>query len=78
MQSWRHNDFIQGPPKKRRRLCEFSSCFITTLDNTIIEALKYHSLGILKGDQIYAISMDLSERYAKGTTSVGYNLQASV
>ena len=36
----------------------------------IIEALKYHSLGILKGDQIYAIGMELSERFAKGSMSV--------
>lgn len=37
-----------------------------------IDSLKYHTLGILKGDQLDAVVLKLSEMFAKGSTRVSH------
>ena len=40
------------------------------ISNDYLEALKYHPLGILKGDQLDCIGLHLSEMFAKGSATV--------
>jgi hypothetical protein len=45
-------------------------CEVCIKINEFLEALKYQSLDILRGDQIYDLSMFLTESYAHGSTKV--------